>query len=122
MRRTILLLAPTPCTAEAHSLPVQPLPELVVAKPPTATIAFGKLLLIPGEHMIWDVSAKGFVIARAELVVDGDTATSKVKTSMLASSFRSIDHQLVTALDRDTNRATTGVETMTIDGETKHVE
>ncbi len=122
MRRTILFLALTACTAESHPFRFEPLPELVVTKPPTATIASGKLLLEPGERMIWDVSAKGFVIARAELVIDGDTATSKVKTSMLASSFTSIDHQLVTAIDRDTNRATTGVETLTVDGEVKHNE
>lgn len=100
----------------------EPLPELVMTKPPTAALVARAMLLPPGEHLIWDISAKGFAIARAELSVDDDQTTSKVKTTLLASSFTSVDHELVTKLDRGDNRPATSVETMTIDSEVTHTE
>jgi hypothetical protein len=100
----------------------EPLPELVVTKPPTAALAVKAMLLTPGEHMIWDVSAKGFAIARAELLVADDDTTSKLKTTMLASSFTSLDHELVTTLDRAAFRPRTSVETLTMNSEVTHTE
>lgn len=124
MRSILVVLAVAGCTGGAHSrFPFEPLPELVVAKPPSAPLAIPRLFVEPGEHAIWDISAKGFAIARAELAVDASgNETSKLETSLLASSVTSIKHELSTVIDPDGPRPKTAVETLAVDGETTHVE
>ncbi|MBA3542711.1 MAG: DUF3108 domain-containing protein [Deltaproteobacteria bacterium] len=92
------------------------LPELVVAQPTDTPIAVPELMLVDGETMIWDVSAGGLTIARAELVVGEDEARSRFETNALASAFASVRHEHRTFLDRAAARPATATESLTIDG------
>ncbi|HTR49235.1 MAG TPA: DUF3108 domain-containing protein [Kofleriaceae bacterium] len=99
----------------------KPLPELVKPAPPVvATAASARLLLPPGESLIWQVHADGIVIGRAELVVSNDEVHSKFATNALASMFAPVRYELATALDRAGARPRAAEETIAIAGDTSH--
>ena len=99
----------------------QTLPELVTATK-AAPAAVLPLLLAPGERMIWDVSAHGMTIGRAELLVGARDVRSTFATTGLASTFASAQHELATELDRDAARPTAMTEVLVFDGETRRTE
>lgn len=96
MRRLLVVL--TACTA-SHVAP-KPLPALVVAPPPSA--ATGDQLIIPGEHMIWEVASGGMTIGRAEMITREHEIASKFATDGFASMFADVHHELTTPITRDT--------------------
>lgn len=123
MRLAVLALALTipACSGRSHFRPPE-LPELIATVRPTAPLAASELRLIGGERMIWDVQAKGFSIARAELVVGDDEATSRVETGVLASAVTSLRHELVTTLDREHLRTHRAHETLVLEGKTTVID
>lgn len=119
MRLAVLLLSLTiPACAGRSGFRPPPLPELVATVRPIAPLVASDLRMIGGEHMIWDVQAKGFSIARAEMTVGDDVVTSRVETSALASTVTSFRHELATTLDREHIRTRTMRETLAVDGKT----
>jgi len=72
--------------------------------------------------MIWDVQAKGFSVARAELVVGDEQVTSRVETGALASTITSLRHELATTLDRAHLRSRTEHEMLVLDGKTTVID
>lgn len=119
MRLAVLLLSLSipACAGGSHFHP-PPLPELVAAVRPSAPLVASDLRMMGGEHLIWDIQAKGFSIARAELTVGDETVTSRVETSALASTVSSFRHDLATTLDREHVRTRTMRETLAIDSKT----
>src|SRR5689334_14920182 len=87
------------------SVPIAPLPELVMPAAPAAPLAVRELLLVPQEKMIWDVHWRGLTIGRVELAVDGDEVHSRFRTGAVVSTVTAIDHELATVLDRARARA-----------------
>jgi len=119
MRLAVLLLSLTiPACAGRSNFRPPPLPELVATVRPIAPLVASDLRMIGGERLIWDVQAKGFSVARAELTVGDDTVTSRVETGMLASTVTSLRHELATTLDREHVRTRTMRETLAIEGKT----
>lgn len=119
MRLAVLLLSLTiPACAGRSSFRPPPLPELVATVRPIAPLVATDLRMIGGERMIWDVQAKGFSVAHAELTVGDDTVTSRVETGVLASTVTSLRHELATTLDREHVRTRTMRETLVIEGKT----
>ncbi len=119
MRLAVLLLSLTiPACAGRSSFRPPPLPELVATVRPIAPLIATDLRMIGGERLIWDVQAKGFSVARAELTVGDDTVTSRVETGVLASTVTSLRHELATTLDREHVRTRTMRETLAVDGKT----
>lgn len=119
MRLAVLVLSLTiPACAGRSNFRPPPLPELVATVRPIAPLVASDLRMIGGERLIWDIQAKGFSIARAELTVGDDTVTSRVETSALASTVTSLRHELATALDREHIRTRTMRETLVLDGKT----
>jgi len=102
--------------------PIRPLPELVVAQPPTAPIAVRELVLIPQEKMIWDVQWKGLTIGRVELAVGDDDVHSRFQTGAIVSTMTSVHHELATALDRAGARPASQHETLVVDGDTRTID
>ena len=85
--------------------------------PPTTPLGFDHLVLIPGERMIWDIQAKGFSIARAEMTVKQGEVTSHVETNALASAVSTLSHDLATTLDGEVPLPKTSSETLAVDSE-----
>ncbi len=98
------------------------LPELVMTVRPSGPIVASELRLPAGERMIWDVQAKGFSVARAELVVGDSEVTSRVETGVLASTVTSLRHELVTTLDREHARTLRAHETLVLEGKTTAID
>ncbi|CAN5738623.1 hypothetical protein BH11MYX3_BH11MYX3_32450 [soil metagenome] len=122
--RVVLLVVLTvisACGARSRFRPPV-LPELVMTVRPSAPIVASELRLIPGERMIWDVQAKGFSVARAELVVGDSDVTSRVETGVLASTVTSLRHELVTTLDRERVRTHRAHETLVLEGKTTIID
>jgi len=119
MRLAVMILSLTiPACAGRTNFRPPPLPELVATVRPIAPLVASDLRMIGGERLIWDVQAKGFSIARAELTVGDDEVTSRVETNALASTVTSIRHELATTLDREHIRTRTMRETLVLDGKT----
>lgn len=119
MRLVVLLLSLSiPACAGRSNFRPPPLPELVAAMRPVAPLVASDLRMMGGEHFIWDVQAKGFSVARAELTVGDGTVTSRVETGALASTVTSLRHELETSLDREHVRSRTMRETLALDGKT----
>jgi hypothetical protein len=119
MRLAVLLLSLTiPACAGRSNFRPPPLPELVATVRPIAPLVASDLRMIGGERLIWDIQAKGFSVARAEMTVGDDTVTSRVETGMLASTVTSLRHELATTLDREHVRTRTMRETLALDGKT----
>jgi hypothetical protein len=119
MRLAVLLLSLTiPACAGRSNFRPPPLPELVATVRPIAPLVASDLRMIGGERLIWDIQAKGFSVARAELTVGDDTVTSRVETGALASTVTSLRHELATTLDREHVRTRTMRETLAVDGKT----
>jgi hypothetical protein len=104
------------------SIPIRPLPELVMPQSPAAPIAVRDLLLVPQERMIWDVHWKGLTIGRVELAVDGDEVHSRFRTGAIVSTVTSIQHELATVLDRAGARAASQHEALTLDGNARMID
>lgn len=81
---------------------MKPLPPLVAPEPRAQVqeIAVADLGLAVGEHWIWDVQVSGFSIGRIELTVGEREVTSTFRTGALASAVASVEHDLVTLIDR----------------------
>jgi hypothetical protein len=110
--RAVLILLLAACEP---GLRRQPLPELVRVAP-LASIRVPMVMLLPGESMTWNVTAKGFSIGRAELIVEDHEIRSRFETSKLVSAFARVRHELVTVVDRGSARSAT--EVLDVDGET----
>ncbi|MCX5742364.1 MAG: hypothetical protein NT062_07695 [Proteobacteria bacterium] len=122
MLRIALLASLSIGCAGGPLLQLPSLPELVATQPPTSPIVVHELGLVPGERIIWDLQAKGFSIARAELVVGDDRVTSHVETNALASAVSSLTHDLTTVIDPETALPRTASETLVVDGETSRFD
>jgi hypothetical protein len=122
--RTPLLLSLLGLAAcgRGPSVPIQPLPELVMPESPAAPIAVRELLLVPQEKLIWDVHWKGLTIGRVELAVEGDLVHSRFRTGVVVSTVTSIDHELATVLDRAGARAASQHEALAIDGTARTID
>lgn len=95
------------------------LPELLVAQPITRPLHAPELLLVPGEHLVWEVHLHGMTIGRAELEVSDGDVRSRFQTDSLAGALVSVHHDLFTLLDRPHARARAGNEVFEVKGETK---
>src|SRR4051812_25094849 len=84
---------------EPH-LAAKPLPPLAPPAAPLVELATGPLGFAPGEHLIWEVQARGMVIGRVELDVAEHAITSHFKTTTLVSAFVKLEHELVTLVDQ----------------------
>ncbi|HUS27158.1 MAG TPA: hypothetical protein VMZ53_01580 [Kofleriaceae bacterium] len=87
------------CTSESQ-LVLKPLPPLAPPVPPLIELVDGPLGFSPGEHLIWEVQARGMAIGRLELDVADDAITSKFATNRVVSAFAKVDHELITLLDQ----------------------
>ena len=99
-----------------------PLPDLVVAKATIEQLRPHELLLVPGEHLIWDVHLHGMTIGRAELEVGDTEVRSRFTTDSLADMVMSVSHELTTMVDRGSARAGASVEIATLEGKTHQFE
>jgi len=86
------------CTSES-SVAMKPLPPLAPPIPPMIELVDGPLGFAPGEHLIWEVQARGIAIGRLELDVEEHAITSRFATNHIANRFTRVDHELVTLLD-----------------------
>jgi len=120
MHRLVAVMFLVSC-GRPPQFPMKPLPELVSSSVPAAPLAVAALTLPPGESLLWDVHWKGITIGRAELAVSEREVRSRFKTDMLVSTVVSVQYELETVLDRAAARASSATESLTIDGETKHV-
>lgn len=111
--RALLLILLAAC--EPGGVHRQTLPELVRVSPLTS-IRVPMAMMVPGEAMTWNVSAKGFSIGRAELMVDEHEVRSRFETGKLVSAFARVRHELSTVIDRGSARSAT--EVIELDGET----
>jgi Protein of unknown function (DUF3108) len=100
-------------------LPTRPLPELVKPAVPTA-IRVPAMLFVPGETLVWNVSAKGFTLGRAEFSVEGTEVHSRFATGRLVSAFAKVRHELATVVGPSGARSSTDV--LELDGETTRVQ
>jgi hypothetical protein len=96
MRRLALASVAASVTACGSHLAPQPLPPLVATAPPSS--AAGGALVIPGEHLIWEVAADGVTIGRAEMIVRPAEIESRFQTDGIASMFADVHEHLVTPL------------------------
>ena len=121
MRLVLAAVLTISCAGRSHFRPPE-LPELVAVVRPTVPLTAPELLLVPGERMIWDVQAKGFSIARAELTVGDQQVTSRVETGVLASTVTSLRHELATMIDLEHVRTASAHETLVIEGKTTVID
>lgn len=110
------------CLAVACSEPTyvpQRLPVLVKPRPPEQLppIVVHELGLSVGEHSTWLVRVRGFTIGSVDLTVGEGEVRSKFATSMLATAFARVEHELVTTLDG--SRPSIGRERLVFDGKTR---
>lgn len=122
MRTSLLLSLFLAACGRGPGIPIQPLPELVMAEAPAAPIAVRELLLVPQERMIWDVHWKGLTVGRVELAVDGDEVHSRFRTGSVVSTVTSVQHELATVLDRVGARPASQREALTVDGEARAID
>ena len=121
MMRTLLLVWLASCGSGAEFKPAT-LPDLVAAKPAAKVIAPHELLMVPGEHMIYEVHVHGITIGKIDLEVGETEITSHFQTDSLAAALTSAHHDLSTVLDRATASATIASEQLVIGEETKHFD
>lgn len=119
--RFLALLALASCGSGASFKPA-PLPPLVAAKAPEKAVAPHELLLVPGEHMIYEVHLHGITVGRVELQVGDTEVTSHFQTDSLAAALATVSHDLSTVIDRGNARAVLGSEQLVIGSETKHFD
>ena len=96
MLRLALVSVTLTVPACASHLAPQPLPPLVATAPPSA--ARGATLVIPGEHLIWEVAADGLTIGRAEMIVRPAEIESRFQTDGLASMVADVHEHLITPI------------------------
>lgn len=106
MRGVLAAIAIVGCSEPTY-VP-KPLPPLVAPAPAADVqpIVVHELGLAPGERMVWEVRLRGMAIGRLELVVGKGEVRSRFATNTLASTFASVEHELVTTLDRDRPHST----------------
>lgn len=110
------------CVAVACSEPTYvpaKLPVLVAPRPAEqlAPIEVQDLGLTAGERYVWMVRVRGFSIGSVELTVGQGEIKSRFTTSMLATAFSHVEHELVTTLDG--MRPSVGHERLLLDGKTR---
>lgn len=117
MRQAMLTLVLASCAGEPR-LVMKPLPPLVApeARAQVQEIAVADLGLVVGEHWIWDVQVSGFSIGRIELTVGERDVTSTFRTGALASAVASVEHDLVTLIDRGLARPQSSSERVDVAG------
>jgi hypothetical protein len=109
------------CGTGAEFKPVA-LPELVAARQADGAIAPRELMLVPGEHMVFEVHLHGIDVGKAELEVGETEVTSRFATDSLAAALVSVHHDLSTVLDRPNARAALASENLVVGSETKHFD
>jgi hypothetical protein len=95
MRRFVIPLLLAACEPQ---LTPKPLPQLIVPPRPVA-VSSGALWIVPGEHLIWEVSSGELTIGRAELVTREHEMESRFATDGFASMFAAVHHELTTPID-----------------------
>ncbi len=118
MMRKLLLVLVASC-GSAQSFKPAPLPELVAATPADKPLATHELLLVPGEHSLYEVHLHGITVGKLEIQVGETDMTSKFQTDSVAAAFATVHHELSTTLDRPGARAITGMEQFVMGDETK---
>ena len=96
MHRIALASVTLAVPACASHLAPQPLPPLVATAAPSP--AGGGTLVIPGEHLIWEVAADGVTIGRAEMIVRPPEIESRFQTDGIASMFADVQEHLITPI------------------------
>ncbi|MEO8843422.1 MAG: hypothetical protein ABI591_02320 [Kofleriaceae bacterium] len=122
MIRTLLLVCVASCGSAGASFKPATLPDLVAAKPAEHPLASRELLLVPGEHMIYEVHLHGITVGKFEMEVGETEVTSHFQTDSLAAAFANAHHDLSTVLDRATASTTIASESLVIGEETKHFD
>jgi hypothetical protein len=121
MMRTALILCLASCGTGASFKPV-PLPPLVAAKPVDHPLAAHELLLVAGEHMIYEVHLHGITVGKVELSIGETEVESHFQTDSIAAALATVHHDLSTVLDRGNARAGIGSEQLVIGDEAKHFD
>lgn len=121
MMRSALILCLASCGSAASFKPA-PLPPLVAAKPSEHPIAPHELLLVPGEHMIYEVHVHGITVGKVEMSIGETEVESHFQTDSIAAALATVHHDLSTVLDRGNARATIGSEQLVIGDNAKHFD
>ena len=122
MMRTLLFVCLASCGSSAPGFKPATLPDLVAAKPIEHPIVSHELLLVPGEHMIFEVHLHGITVGKIDLQVGETEVTSHFQTDSIAAAFANAHHDLSTVLDRTSASATIASEQLVIGEETKHFD
>jgi hypothetical protein len=119
MMRTLLLVCLASCGSSAASFKPTTLPELVAAKPSDGPIAPHEIMMVDGEHMIYEVHLHGITIGKLDLSVGPMEVTSHFQTESIAGALASAHHDLTTLIDRTAGTATTATEQLVVNDEAK---
>jgi hypothetical protein len=123
MMRTLLLVCVASCgSASGPAFKPATLPDLVAAKPAEHPIVSHELLLVPGEHMIYEVHLHGITVGKIDMEVGETEVTSHFQTDSLAAAFATAHHDLSTVLDRASATVTIASESLVIGDEAKHFD
>ena len=120
--RTLLLVCVASCGSAGLAFKPAALPDLVAAKPVEHPIVSHELLLVPGEHMIYEVHLHGITVGKFEMEVGETEVTSHFQTDSIAAAFANAHHDLSTVLDRTTATPTIASESLVIGDDTKHFD
>ncbi|MEO9182952.1 MAG: hypothetical protein ABI467_05660 [Kofleriaceae bacterium] len=119
--RTALILCLASCGTGASFKPAA-LPPLVAATPVDHPIAPHELLLVPGEHLIYEVHVHGITVGRLEMSIGETEVESHFQTDNIAAALATVHHDLTTVLDRGNARATIGSEQLVVGDDAKHFD
>jgi hypothetical protein len=102
-------------------LVVKPLPPLVAPMPRAQVreIIVADIGLDVGEQWIWDVQVRGMSIGRIEMRVGVEEIESRFRTGALASFVASIEHDLITLVDRVRGKAASSSERVAFSGKVR---
>src|SRR3569623_2249113 len=121
MMRSALILCLASCGSAASFKPA-PLPPLVAAKPSERPISPHELLLVPGEHMIYEVHVHGITVGKVEESLGETEVESHFQTDSIAAALATGHHDLSTVLARGNARAVIGSEQLVIGDDAKHFD
>jgi hypothetical protein len=108
------------CAGEPR-LVMKPLPPLVVPTPRAQVreIIVPHIGLEVGEQWIWDVQVRGMSIGRIDMHVGEAQIESRFRMGALASAFASVEHDLVTLVDRVRGTAASASERVELAGKVR---
>ncbi len=120
--RILLLALLASCGTAGESFKPATLPPLVAAQQAAQAIAPHELLLIPGEHMVFQVRLHGIDVGKVELAVSDNEVSSRFATDSIAGALMSVHHDLSTVLDRPNARMTVASENLAVGDSAKHFD